>query len=424
MTSVSDLNNLKELLKLYKTIHVSNSFMRERYNILIEWATCKYWKIGVYPIVNSETSIDNYYTKPKTEPFELEPGNYIFLPMYFGNTYIYKESMIELTTGDQYQINDVFKNINNIINSDSGIEFIRFILYKEKWIMEDVISKNQSPVELLNLGNKNGLYVSPYLKVKIDSLTLFSEDDYNAIEYILSSNVSGFYPEFICYIKEGFIKRYIIDFYKISYVYITSISLESVGDNMFIPKLITKSGKYILIRDVNHLIKSRIKSGSFARIKKKQLFSILYDYDNNTSDKEGEFIHYIIKELGNDFIINGKYLSKISNENIDKLVKKLGINYHFKKISDLILYMKNCKHIKKKLMIQSPFDIAKECLNYPHNEFITLVNNMHFEIKHSKVISFELIDVRCLNNPIIGSIYRNFNQFILLFNILIDVKKI
>ncbi|AUL80288.1 DNA polymerase processivity factor [Vaccinia virus] len=98
MTSSADLTNLKELLSLYKSLKFSDSAAIEKNNSLVEWGTSTYWKIGVQKVANVETSISDYYDEVKYTPFNIDPGYYIFLAVYFASVFFYSKgkNMVEL----------------------------------------------------------------------------------------------------------------------------------------------------------------------------------------------------------------------------------------------------------------------------------------------------------------------------------------
>ncbi|QHR82653.1 DNA polymerase processivity factor [Brazilian porcupinepox virus 1] len=421
-----DLNNLRELLILKDCINLTDKNTRERYNNLIDWATYKYWKVGISKIVNNETSISKYYMNSYTKPFILEKGKYIFLPMCFGNIYIYfNGSMIELGSGNIKNIDENSKILYNEILKYFNIDFIRFIYFRDKWIIDDVFSRYFSPTDVIKYSYEKDINVVPYTFIEIYNNKIFNEDDYNNFEVYFLDKMKGFYPSAICYIKEGSDKRYIIDFFKTTYVYIDRIELKYIDNNFYIPELITKSKKNILIKDIDHLIQSRVKIKSFAMVKKKYSFSML-DFVNLSfsSESVSESLNRIIECFGDEYFINGKYLSKVhNNTEIMFLSDKIGIKKKCKTLKEFIEEINIDKNIKSKILSVSTFEIIRECLEYPKKDFITLVNNMIFDIEDSKVKKFKLENINCLDNPNISVIYRNFNNFISLFNILIDAKK-
>ncbi len=430
MTSEEDLANLKELLKLHKYQHILDESGVSRHNSLIEWATYTYWKIGPMKISNkTNTSIDNYYSKVKTKPFELEAGDYTFLRVHLGNVFVYaKGSAIEVGTGISSRIDkNVLKICDQILSSDSGIEFIRLISFKNKWIIDDVISKYQSPHELLEIGTSYGVSTSPYLRIRVNENSIFDQEDFDSVMYVLESKsksrLSDFISTSVCYVKDGCLTRSLVDLSRVSYVCVKSIDLEKIDDNLYVPSLITKSNETVSVVDVEHLINSKIKLGSFIKIKRVGSRLILQESGNKKTEDRGDVIRGLLKELGNDFFVNGKYLSNVKNMDVSKLVDKLGIDVECERFSDLSTYAMNSSKLKDMFKTKSPFEIARECFNYPESEFIILVNNMHFQIEHSKVLSFDLEKTICLDNPTIEIIYGNFGQFVALFNILVDVKK-
>ncbi|AOP31619.1 DNA polymerase processivity factor [Skunkpox virus] len=422
MTSSADLTNLKELLSLYKSLRFSDSAARDKYNSLVEWGTSTYWKIGVQKVINIETSISDYYETVKNKPFNIDPGYYIFLPVYFGSVFIYSKgkNMVELGSGNSIQITNKMQTAcNKILDSDNGIDFLRFVLLNNRWIMEDVISKYQSPINLLKLANDYGLNTPNYLKIEIEENTLFDDELYSIIERSFNDD----FPKIsISYIKLGEPKRQIVDFFKISFMYTESIRVDRIGDNIFIPSIITKSGQRILVKDVDHLIRSKVREHTFVKVKKKNTFSILYDYEGNGTETRGEVIKRIIDTIGREYYVNGKYFSKVGTDGLKQFTYKLGIN-DCTTVDELIDEIKKCGTIKRRIKKQSVFDLSRECLGYPETDFITLVNNMRFKIENCKVVNFNIENTNCLNNPSIETIYGNFNQFVSIFNVITDVKK-
>ncbi|ASK51319.1 DNA polymerase processivity factor [Eptesipox virus] len=424
MATATDLSNLKELLKLYKSLNIANSETREKYNSLVEWAISKYWKIGISVVVNLNTSIDRYYNVKQCKSFDLNINKYLFMPMCFGTVYIYSNgSMMELGSGNVYQLNKVFKDKCDKILNEFEIEFLRFVLYKNIWILEDAILQYASVIDVFNFAKNIGIETVPYLFLNVTKTTIFNNSDYNAIENILKDINSKYYIVSLCYIINNTLKRNIIDFYKTGYVFIESIDVEHINDNKYIPQLTTKSGEIILIKDIEHLISCKVKSKSFITVKRKQSFSILCNNGGTSTETRAEALYRIIKEIGNEYFVNGKYLSKVNNIGIKQLANKLDIKEECKTLSDLVKVINTCSTVKDKLKSISPFDLTRICLEYPENDFITLVNNMHFHIENSKVLSFKLENINCLNNPSIETIYSSFNQFVVLFNILVDAKK-
>ncbi|AUI80683.1 DNA polymerase processivity factor [White-tailed deer poxvirus] len=427
MASIDDLSNLKELIKLKDCIHISDQKTRDRYNSLIDWATAKYWKIGLNKTVTNQTSISSYYNI-KQKCFTLEKGNYIFLPTCFGNAYIYcKGNMMELGSGETKDIDPMCKEIiDKILTNNKNVEFLRFTYFKNKWMLEDSFSKYSSPIDILQIAFSEGIKTVPYLCININEDKIFTEDDYNSIEIyfmnVMKSN--GFYINSLCFLREGYFERNIVDFFKVTYVYIKSIDLEYLEDNMYLPKLISKTGSKILVRDINHLIVSRAKINSFVNVKRKNGFMILGEKSPCNSETEAETLYRILKTIGNDFFVNGKYISKINNNlSLIQLSDKLGCGL-CNTLDDIVIQIRKSKSLIKKIKSESSFEIIRECLGYPKTDFLTLVNNMNFDIKNSRVISFKLENINCLNNPNSSAIYGNFNKFIYLFNILIDVKEL
>ncbi|AVO21148.1 DNA polymerase processivity factor component A20 [Buffalopox virus] len=422
MTSSADLTNLKELLSLYKSLRFSDSAAIEKYNSLVEWGTSTYWKIGVQKVANVETSISDYYDEVKNKPFNIDPGYYIFLPVYFGSVFIYSKgkNMVELGSGNSFQIPDDMRSAcNKVLDSDNGIDFLRFVLLNNRWIMEDAISKYQSPVNIFKLASEYGLNIPKYLEIEIEEDTLFNDELYSIIERSFDDK----FPKIsISYIKLGELRRQVVDFFKFSFVYIESIKVDRIGNNIFIPSVITKSGKKILVKDVDHLIRSKVREHTFVKVKKKNTFSILYDYDGNGTETRGEVIKRIIDTIGRDYYVNGKYFSKVGSAGLKQLTNKLDIN-ECATVDELVDEINKSGTVKRKIKNQSAFDLSRECLGYPEADFITLVNNMRFKIENCKVVNFNIENTNCLNNPSIETIYGNFNQFVSIFNIVTDVKK-
>ncbi|AAL69849.1 SPV109 DNA polymerase processivity-like factor [Swinepox virus] len=425
MTTLDDLNMLKDLLKLKKCLHIADQHTREKYNTLVDQATFKYWKIDIHKIMTSETSINSYYTPSKKSPFMLDAGEYVFLPMCFGNVFIYKGSMMELGSGDIYHIDDNMKSIIDDIIDEYQVDFLRFVYFKRMWILEDCFS-TISPIIILKKASEKGLLSVPYLLVRVDDTVMFNDDDYNNLEILFTSKMYNiFKPESICYIKIGTSKRNIIDFFTSSYMYVKGIDLEYLGDNCYIPRIITKNSACILVKDIQHLIRSKIKKNIFVVVHKKKYFSILQTAANYTSNETlSESLCRILKDIGgNKFFINGKYLSKVNNNmGIKHLSIKLGID-PVNTIEDLIKSITRSDDLKKRIKSESIFEIVRECLEYPKSDFITLINNINFDIKNSIVEDFKLENINCLDNPNISAIYGNFNRFVSLFNILIHVKQ-
>nr|6ZXP_A Chain A, DNA polymerase processivity factor component A20,DNA polymerase processivity factor component E9 [Vaccinia virus Copenhagen] len=119
---------------------------------------------------------------------------------------------------------------------------------------------------------------------------------------------------------------------------------------------------------------------------------------------------------------NGKYFSKVGSAGLKQLTNKLDIN-ECATVDELVDEINKSGTVKRKIKNQSAFDLSRECLGYPEADFITLVNNMRFKIENCKVVNFNIENTNCLNNPSIETIYRNFNQFVSIFNVVTDVKK-
>ncbi|QEJ79261.1 DNA polymerase processivity factor [Goatpox virus] len=424
MTTESDLKSLKELLKLKKCINIADQKTREKYNSIVEWASNKFWKINTYMVIDAETSISDYYNTSKKESFILKDGKYVFLPMCFGNVFIYfKGTMMELGSGNiQYIDIKIKKKIDKLLKENLDIEFLRFVYFKGEWILEDCFSKCKCPINFLKTASTNGLNTVPYILLNTKEI-IFTEDDYENIDSYFTFYIKEpFKISSLCYIEEGNNERNIIDFYKKTYVFVESIKIENIHNNYYIPKIVTKSKNVVLVRDINHLIESKIKINSFISVKKKKYFLIL---DNNSIfslEKPSEAFCRIMKYIGNEFYVNGKYLSKVSNDiEIKHLSSKLGLLSST--LSELITEISLCDKLREKIKNQSVFEFVMECLEYPKADFITLVNNMSFDVKNGIVLNFKLENINCLDNPNISAIYGNFNKFISLFNIFIDVKQ-
>ncbi|AAR07469.1 113R [Yaba monkey tumor virus] len=422
MATFSDLKKLNELLRLYKCLDFSDKLTREKYNSLVEWANNTYWKIGLTKVINFETSITKYYSKDVDDKnFELKNGKYIFLPMCFGNTFIYSNgTMMELGSGNVQKINKNFKSVNDKLLMDNpDINFLKFVLFNGNWILEDVFSTHLPPTEFLKIASKY-INVVPYIHIYVKKTTIFDENDYNSLEEIFLP-IKNFYINSICYIKEGDQKRNVIDFYKLGYVNVKIIDMELIGNNLFVPKIISSSGKTILVRDVDQLITSKAKKGSFVSVRIKKTFYMLNEKISTDNESRAEVLCRIMKDMGNDVFVNGKYLSKVNNFSICNFSNELGLR-DCKNVEDFTSAIMQSALIRTKFKTTSTFNIVKECLKYPSEEFITLVNNMNFVIENGRVKDFKLKNVNCLNNPTIETIYGNFNNFVYLFNVITDVK--
>ncbi|AMB18443.1 M111R [Myxoma virus] len=423
MTTTDDLSKLKELLKLKQCLYISDQKTRDQYNAIVDWAGYKYWKLDVGKIVTSETSISYYYKTPAKKPFKIEKGNYIFLPMCFGNVFIYfKGSMMELGSGNTADIDDRMKEINDAILRDVDVEFLRFVYFKERWILEDCFSKYRSPVDVLR--TVEGIATVPYTHVKVDEDRWFREDDYDGLEEYFLSRMADFKPECLCFIKEGYSDRYIVDFFRHGYVRVKDIELEQIRANCFFPTIRTAFDGYVLVKDIDHLVKSRTRINSYVTVKKKKRYMILTNTGSDGSESSSEALCRIMNHLGPTFFVNGKYISKINNNAcIQRLSKSLGIQKSCKNIKELADSVSSSEELKTQLCTRSMFEIVRECLGYPKHDFLTLVNNMKFNINNNVVVSFTLEDVTCLNNPNVSVIYGNFNNFVSLFNVLSNVKQ-
>ncbi|APG58331.1 DNA polymerase processivity factor component A20 [BeAn 58058 virus] len=420
-----DIDNLYELLLLKDCINFTDKKTRDRYNQLIDWATYKYWKIGLSKFICDDISISNHYSDTYLKPFKIKSGRYIFIPMCFGNIYIYVNgTMMELGSGNIKKIDNSIKEQYDNILQTFNIDFIRFIYFRGKWIIDDVFSKYESYTEILNHISIKNINMVPHINIKILEDRIFTIDDYNVLELYFLKLLGDFYPSALCFISENTYKRNIIDFYNKTYVYIKSIELENIGENIFIPKLITKSGYDIIIRDIYHLVDSGITVNSFAVVKKKNNF-ILLDTVNKCNYSKSEYLYNMMKnDIGSNFFIKDKYLSKVYDDiGIKFLSKKIGIVNDCYTLNTFIKEINNNNNVKDKIITTSSFDLIRECLEYPKKDFITLVNNMIFDIEDGKVKDFNLEKLNCLEDPNISVIYGNFNNFVYLFNILVDAKK-
>ncbi|ADT91139.1 DNA polymerase processivity factor [Cotia virus SPAn232] len=421
----NDINNLTELLLLKDCINFTDKKTRDRYNQLIDWATYKYWKIEICKIVTDDVSISAHYSETYLKPFKIKSGRYIFLPMCFGNIYIYVNgTMMELGSGNIKKIDKTIKEqYDNILNTFK-IDFIRFIYFRGKWIIDDVFSKYESYTEIINYISNKKINIVPYINIKILEDRIFTNDDYNILELYFLKLLGKFYPSALCFIPENSYKRNIIDFYNKTYVHIKSIELESIGDNIYMPKLITKSGYDIIIRDIYHLIDSAVTVKSFAVVKKKNNF-VLLDSINKCNYSKSEYLYNMMRnDIGSDFFIKDKYLSKVYDDiGIKFLSKKLGIDNDCYTLNNFIKEINNNNNVKVRIISTSSFELIRECLEYPKTDFISLVNNMIFDIEDGKVKDFNLENLNCLEDPNISVIYGNFNNFVYLFNIIVDAKR-
>ncbi|QHG62671.1 viral DNA polymerase processivity factor [Cetacean poxvirus 1] len=423
MSSSADLTKLKELIKLRNCLHISDSNAIEKYNYLVEWAKFTYWKIGDNEIKKVEISIDSCYTDYIYKPFYIEPGEYTFLPLHFGNNYIYSKGvMIELDTGNNCNIDDnIIKMCNTIItvaSSITNVEFLRFTKFKTNWILEDIVSKYHAQSEIFD--SIVNIYKINYVRIKVTDTYLFDDVDYASMEHALGCNKK--YPiSSICFIKDGYPERKTIDFFKLSYVFITSIDVEQICDNCYIPKLVSSSGENILIKNINHIIKANVRIKSFVAVKRKRLFSILHESANNScNESRGNILKRIINDIGNEFFVNENYLSRVKLIDLKQLTAQWDVECNT--VNELINEANNNNSLRKILNQSSTFELTRKCLKYPQNDFTNLVNNMCFKIENKKILHFDLTDTTCINNPTFESIYGNFRQFVAIFNIIVDVK--
>ncbi|ANS71200.1 DNA polymerase processivity factor [Pteropox virus] len=427
MTALSDLTSLKELLRLRNCLHLADAETIDRYNTIVDWAMQTYWFVDVTKLSTPCTSLDSYYTKA-VSPIYLNEGTYTFSRVHFGNTFIFsKSSMLELETGIAPNIDDDFKEkCLNVLKLDPCC-VLKFSMLCESWILEDAISTIHEPELIFNAAKENNLLVTPILRVKVLKKTLFEELDFKAVYLALSNiakkdnDLSIHKAESICCSNDNDKSwRKIIDFNKTQYIKVTAFSKIKIGDNLYMPILKTNSGNRIMPKDVNHLVASRVKVGSFVSIKKTPEGLMLSNTVYDQSETRGNALRRILQTFGSNIFVNGKYLSRASTVDTKLLCEKLKLPICHTK-EDLINSIKNNKKVSKQLFDKSPMEMTRLCLSYPEKELIELVNNINFETSDGIITRYSLEDTTCLENPTIETLYCNFAQFVTVFNIFATV---
>ncbi|AUL80597.1 putative A20R [Vaccinia virus] len=247
---------------------------------------------------------------------------------------------------------------NKVLDSDNGIDFLTFVWLNNRWTMEDVIAKYQSSVNIFKLASEYGLNKPKYLEIEIQEDSLFDDELYTIIERSFDFK----FPKIsISYIKLGELRWQVVYFFKFLFMYIESFKVDRIGDNIWIPSAITKSGKKLLVKDVDHIIRSKVRAHIFVKVKKKNTFSILYDYDGNGTETRGEVIKRFIDTIGRAYYVNGKYFSKVGSAGLKQLTNKLDIN-ECATVVELVDEINKSGTVKRKIKNQSAFDLSRACL--------------------------------------------------------------
>ncbi|AWU47156.1 DNA polymerase processivity factor [Sea otter poxvirus] len=426
MTSLANLTNLKELLRLKNCLHLADKKAIEKYNYLVDIALSTYWTLNIEYVTSSCTSIDQYYTSIKDE-FTLSTGLYTFIRFHFGNTYVFaKGTMLDISTGESQPIScDLQSQCEYMLKMDPMC-ILRFSVFYESWILEDVITTMYDISYMLDVAKKNNMLVTSYMRINVTCSRQFDMYDFLAISKVLSDMTllevkTRHKMSTICCVNDStYNYRNIIDFYKTTHMKVHSFDIIRVGTNIYLPILRTVSGKKIFPRDALHIVKSKAMPGVYVNVVYAREGILLSDTIYNYDESKGDTLRRLLKTFGDDMFINGRYLSKIENINTSLLSSKLSLP-QCTTLSKLYKVARNNKELKKLVAEKSPMVLTRECLSYPENAVTLLVNNMRFEIENGKIKSYELENTECLDDPTISTIYCNFAQFVAVFNLLSSI---
>ncbi|CCD83293.1 DNA polymerase processivity factor [Squirrelpox virus] len=425
MSSDSDLSALKELLRLSRCLHVANDATVQKYNALVEWATRTYWTVGVAPSEGGSVSVARYYAEPERREFEMAAGEYVFSLAFFGTAFIFTNGSLMEVGGRAAATNErVVAACRAVAAADGeGIEFILLTMFRDRWVIEDVVSRNQPPPALLDEARATDLAATPYVLVRLDASTVMTEEYARAVAAALPPPAGAPPATGLRFLRLGSETRGGIDFAKRTYVRVKSIELDPVGLNAFAPVLVTGAGERILARDVDHMARARARAGSFAHVARYPACTALLEVRADHAEPRTESLRRILAGVGKDFFVNGRYLSRAEGESVDRVRQKLRLDDLCASAADVVAAAPGVPAARKALRTQSLMDLARDTLAYPVAETLKLINNMSFQIENRRIVSFHLESADCLEDPTVEAVFCDFARFVAVFNLLTDAKE-
>ncbi|QRY18989.1 ORF-119 [Teiidae poxvirus 1] len=423
MSKLSDLKKLRELVELKKNIHILGKYKTNRYNELLEWANNTYWTVGSSSIEREYVSIDGYYRKNKNSLYLLQ-GRYYFLHRYFGIRYVYlHDTMYEKNTGYETSINtELQSKIKLLLKKYSQIKFIVFVEYKNVFIVEDIVFKNNNNklIKIFGFAQSIGLTISGHLSLQIDNRVLLTKEYYELITTNIN-RVKGFYTNGLICVREDSVVRETFPIRPREFCCVQSLKLESIKENLWIPYAITFNNEKLRFTGVESLIDARVFIGSFVSvIKFRNTLLLPENVASGSKSPKIEYTRKLLEYFDNQFFISGNYMAKTRTTEVDQIDCEL---LPYKTTNELEMKLQD-DYFVSQLKSKSLFDLTCEYFLHDREKVIKLINEMEFKLdRDNKIVSYELLTRKVLQGDKgVEDIYLNFHKFVITFNSLTAAK--
>ncbi|ASC55549.1 DNA polymerase processivity factor-like protein [Seal parapoxvirus] len=423
MASDSDLYTLKELIKLRDSLHLVTGESVERYNTLVEWANRTYWTVAVAPTAPC-ASINKYYARSRAS-CALEPGEYVASRLHFGATHAWvRGTAFNSTSGAEVQPPpEVRAACESLDTKYADLTFVRFSVFQQRWTADDAVADYSASDAILADCAAAGVRVASTLRLAVAPGEFFSREDFDAVHAALRAAGDQEFGTAVCLARPGAPQRRTIDLSQRCFMRVKRVELVNVDGRHYLPVLRTTANNRVLSRGVGHLVDARARPGAFVAVRRYSDCLVLCD-DAARGDEASreEALRSIVRCFGPNCAVSDGYVVRVRDIDARGMSSRLGLVQRCETFEDLRAAVESNCSLRQRLAELGAIKMACECMGYPQQEAIALINNMRFQItEDGSVKHFELENASCLGNPTAESIFSSFPQFVSVFNLLSSI---
>lgn len=420
MTSESDLYTLKELLQLRGSLHLATGALVDRHNALVEWAVRTYWTVSAAAAAPC-ASIDTYYER-RRRPCELPPGEYVVSRLHFGVTHAWVRGAVIRASGAQVDPPEgVRAACEELDRRFADLAFVRFSVFCHRWVADDAVAARSASDAVLAAAREAGLATAASLRLRVAEGERFGEEDFRAVHHALRAAGDAGNGTAVCASRPGEQRRVLLDLAPRSFVRVRRVELCAVDERHRIPVLRTATGARALCRDVGHLVDARARAGAFVAVRRFPGCLVLCDeaaQGCGVASRE-DALRAIVRQFGPDCAVSDGFVVRVRDSDARSMAARLGLAAPCASLAELAAAVRASAALRRRLRDGGAIKLACECMGYPHQEAIALINNMRFSVGEDGAIrSFSLDNAACLGNPTAETIYASFPQFVAVFNLL------
>ncbi|AKU76974.1 DNA-polymerase processivity factor [Orf virus] len=426
MTSESDLYTLKELIRLRDSLHLATGAAVERYNALVEWAARTYWTVALLPSAPC-ASIEKYYCVCKPD-CALEPGEYSVSRLHFGLTHAWvRGAAFNSASGAEVEPPEEVRRACEALDAAfADLIFVRFSVFGREWTVDDAVTDHSSRDEVLAACAASGVRVARTLRVRVRAGESFARADFDAVHAALRAEGDVARGTAVCLALRGSARRWIADRAPRCFMRVRRVELEPVDARHHCPVLISARGDRVLCRGVGHLADARAREGVFVAVRRYPECLVLCDEAGAGAAEcsREEALRLLVRRFGRDFAVSEEgYVFRVQDMDLRGVSARLGLA-PCASLEELRRAVERDRALMRRLRAEGAVRLACECMGYPRQNAVELINNMRFQItEEGAVANFELANASCLGNPTAESIFASFAQFVPIFNVLSAIAR-